>query len=824
MGSPVTRIVPRLRMDRRRKGRAVSKLRTHGLRAWTVVRVLCAFVVLTSSVLAAPASGSASVDLRGSWHTSGEFAQTQEITAIDLETGHFSGRGFAQDGSSETWPVSGTISGSSVTLVAGPYDHLPSYSSTFTGTLSSDGKAMAGEVNDSSGHHFASWTMVREPTGALSQLSSPFNCVSETESPVAVGCGTLVPFGLNAAYEAQVSPDGRNVYSVAISGDLVEYSRNAATGALAVIGCITSSTEACASTNATTGAFVMAAPAAIAVSPDGNSAYVVTQGENNLVEFSRNHESGLLTEIGCISRQDTQCAAHEVKGLNNPYGVTVSPDGKNVYVASYSDEAVAELARNAETGVLEQLAPPNNCISSAALSECGITNAIGLERAVGVIASPDGKNLYVAAGATNGAGAVASFQRESGTGALKQLPGSEACISEANHACLFGAAIDGPEDLVISPDGENVYTNSSQDNAVIELTRNVLTGGLTQVATPNACVTTNMTEQTAHCSSAKGIGVALGLAISPGGEDVYASSASEAGEAAFERNPETGVLEQLKDPYECVTSNSSGCGGAGNLPEFNKLVGLEGARRVTVSPDGANLYLAGQNAHTIVELSRVRKPARIEPPPVANTTVILAPAPVIPILTGVPPPRLAKTGNVAPVAGKVLVRLPGTKTFVPLASLRQIPFGTVIEATHGTVSVTTANPNGTTQTGQFFGGQFVLTQGKNGQVLATLSGGNFSVCPTARERAHIARAGSVYAEAAASGKHVVRKLWANAHGKFSTKGNYAAGAVQGTEWLTEDLCEGTLIRVRRDKVAVTNLVKHKHVEVKTGHKYLAKAP
>jgi len=80
------------------------------------------------------------------------------------------------------------------------------------------------------------------------------------------------------------------------------------------------------------------------------------------------------------------------------------------------------------------------------------------------------------------------------------------------------------------------------------------------------------------------------------------------------------------------------------------------------------------------------------------------------------------------------------------------------------------------------------------------------------------------AHAASSGKHVVRKLWANAHGSFETKGNYAAGAVQGTEWLTEDLCEGTLIRVTRDKVLVTNLVTHHHVEVKVGHKYLAKAP
>ena len=212
-------------------------------------------------------------------------------------------------------------------------------------------------------------------------------------------------------------------------------------------------------------------------------------------------------------------------------------------------------------------------------------------------------------------------------------------------------------------------------------------------------------------------------------------------------------------------------------------------------------------------------------------TVLVHPLVVPPV---VPAPVLAKTGNVAPVSGTVLVKLPGTSKFVPLSSLEQIPFGSTIEATHGTVSVTTAEPGGTTQTGEFFEGEFILRQGANGIVIAELTGGNFSVCPTARERSHIARAGIATARvgsspetasaASASGNHVVRKLWANAHGKFSTKGNYAAGAVQGTEWLTEDLCDGTYIKVTRDKVAVTNLVNHHRVEVTTGHHYLAKAP
>jgi hypothetical protein len=201
-----------------------------------------------------------------------------------------------------------------------------------------------------------------------------------------------------------------------------------------------------------------------------------------------------------------------------------------------------------------------------------------------------------------------------------------------------------------------------------------------------------------------------------------------------------------------------------------------------------------------------------------GTTTATPPPAVAP--TPVSAPQLAVTANVAQVSGTVLVRLPGTTAFVPLASLRQIPFGSVIEATHGHVSVTSAAPHGGTQTGEFFEGEFVLSQGRNGLVVAALTGGSFSVCPTARERAHRARASAAHA----SGKHVVRKLWANAHGSFSTKGNYAAGAVAGTEWLTEDLCDGTVIRVTRDKVAVTNLLTHRHVLVKVGHSYLAKAP
>jgi hypothetical protein len=40
------------------------------------------------------------------------------------------------------------------------------------------------------------------------------------------------------------------------------------------------------------------------------------------------------------------------------------------------------------------------------------------------------------------------------------------------------------------------------------------------------------------------------------------------------------------------------------------------------------------------------------------------------------------------VAGQVLVRLPGSGTLVALSN-QQVPFGCVVDATHGTVSITT---------------------------------------------------------------------------------------------------------------------------------------
>jgi hypothetical protein len=246
-----------------------------------------------------------------------------------------------------------------------------------------------------------------------------------------------------------------------------------------------------------------------------------------------------------------------------------------------------------------------------------------------------------------------------------------------------------------------------------------------------------------------------------------------------------------------------------------------GADEVVVSDErgtstGGPLYR--YVAPSTTRLNEPPEPPEVEEPsveePFGETGVLAGVASVL------PSPTLGVTGNAVLVGGVVLVKLPGSATFVALTRARQLPFGTIIDATHGKVSVTTIGPHGRLQTVTFYEGMLRLTQGHSGVVLATLVGGDFSVCPTARERSHVARA----AASRASRKHTVRKLWAEGHGSYSTKGNYAAGAVLGTRWVTVDMCGGTLIRVTSDRVAVTNLVNHRRVTVKAGHSYLAKAP
>jgi hypothetical protein len=210
----------------------------------------------------------------------------------------------------------------------------------------------------------------------------------------------------------------------------------------------------------------------------------------------------------------------------------------------------------------------------------------------------------------------------------------------------------------------------------------------------------------------------------------------------------------------------------------------------------------------------------------APITPVPAPITLLPILPLTPltlkPPVLRQSADLSPVSGSVMVRLAGSATFVPLSTATNVPTGSTINADEGTISLTTTLPNGSTQTGQFYDGEFVLTQSANGTVILTLAGGSFTGCPApAKDKSANALSASVHKKPTT----VIRQLWGNAHGDYTTKGRYGSAAVSGTVWLTQDRCDGTFVRVTRDNVIVVAYAhpKKKH-NVKQGRHLLVPAP
>ena len=84
--------------------------------------------------------------------------------------------------------------------------------------------------------------------------------------------------------------------------------------------------------------------------------------------------------------------------------------------------------------------------------------------------SPDGRNAYVAASASN---ALAVFARDAVSGALRQLAGKAGCISETGTggACRDGTGLWGASAVALSPDGRYAYAPGFFSSAVAVLRR-----------------------------------------------------------------------------------------------------------------------------------------------------------------------------------------------------------------------------------------------------------------------------------------------------------------------------------------------------------------
>jgi DNA-binding beta-propeller fold protein YncE len=331
---------------------------------------------------------------------------------------------------------------------------------------------------------------------------------------------------------------------------------------------------------------------AIAVSPDGKQVYVASSGSDAIAIFTRDRQTGVLTQAkktaGCIAAKGAGGCAVAI-GLDEPNSVAISPNGRNVYATSRAGNSITAFARNPKTGALRQLPPPlAGCISGAPLPGCAA--GVGLLAPDVVVVSPDGNNVYVGSFFGN---SVAAFTRNPSNGALAQLSGNAACIAEETAGCATGIALKSVEGLAISGDGATVYAATALSNAAVTMQRNPTTGALAQANDGSGCI---VDSALTGCTLGRELAGANAVAVSPDDDDVYVTSLFANSVTSFSRAASGGLLAQKEGTAGClIYLRSAGC-------SFGRaLVAPEG---LAVAPGGKNVYVAAFKTGAIAVLDR----------------------------------------------------------------------------------------------------------------------------------------------------------------------------------------------------------------------------
>lgn len=352
-----------------------------------------------------------------------------------------------------------------------------------------------------------------------------------------------------------------------------------------------------------------ARPSAMALAPNGASLYVTGSEHSSVANYGRTAASGALSFVDCLTGNlGGPCAELATvqtttgSGLNLVNAVAVSHDGHFVYTTSGvngGDSTVMAFARDPLTGSLSFRscvtgstemnddnpgvctmlpgAPPNPTMSSPAL-----------DFPTGIAITPNDRFLYISLEF-----GVAAFQRDTASGALS-FKGCLTALSSGPSPCAHTRknVVDEPRSPLIAPDGRSLYLANQHGGSVATFDLNPVTGKIGF----RSCITENKRLQpscalarTAGRHSYGGLDAPTGLALSPDGRSLYATSMFGSLEV-FKRNRGTGDLTATA----CIaaTRESPTCT---IIPAARRLAdgtGLSGARGVVVSRNGRRLYVA----------------------------------------------------------------------------------------------------------------------------------------------------------------------------------------------------------------------------------------
>jgi 6-phosphogluconolactonase (cycloisomerase 2 family) len=284
----------------------------------------------------------------------------------------------------------------------------------------------------------------------------------------------------------------------------------------------------------------------ISLSPDGKFLYVAAWRTNTIATFRRDERAGKIEHVQSLT---------DPERLNGVTCVCVSPDGKWALAVAFNSKKATLLTRDAEKGTL------------------AFADAIGPDLVEGAkfvwptngVFSPDSKHVYVV---DDQSGAVVALEITA-EGKLSWLQ-----VSQGRDGCFAGA-----RSLAFLPDGKTLVVGGSKANTLCLLDRDADSGRVE--------VRQVIKDGEGQATALAGI---HGIAATSDGRFIYTSAGRFTGDQAVSafRLGDDGNLAAI---HEFVSDKS-------------ELVDFRGGNSATVSPDGLSVYACGTVSRSLACFQR----------------------------------------------------------------------------------------------------------------------------------------------------------------------------------------------------------------------------
>ena len=251
-----------------------------------------------------------------------------------------------------------------------------------------------------------------------------------------------------------------------------------------------------------------------------------------------------------------------VVSLFGASGVAVNAAGTSAYVASDNEDSLTIFTRDPAGGGLGF----HSCLSLTGTGDC--TQATLLDGATGVAVSPDGASVYVASASSD---SLTHLRRTAAGGLIPFGTNSD-------------PELDGAFAVAVSPEGNIVYLVARDRGIIRPFTRNA-NGRL------GGAPSCHGEAGVGACLPAFSLAGARGVAVSPDGSSVYVAASSDDSVTHFS----VGLFSEL---------TLRGCYDDGNTGGCTPVGTLDGAASVAVSPDGASVYVVGDDGDTLTTFAR----------------------------------------------------------------------------------------------------------------------------------------------------------------------------------------------------------------------------